>query len=499
MPKDLSGKDLPERVRQLEELTYPDNLIVPDAHPAKVDGEVSAEAVSADRATLTDATRQEWGAHFEPTTVTNDENYASFPHLIEANNGDILAIYRSASEHLSTDGKAVYKRYSGGVWGSEQTIVDETGVDDRNLSVGKDPSTGDLIVVYRTTDGDANTQDVLVVTSSDNGETWSLPNSIIGELSGSAGNNTNIPFGDIIPTSNGLLQAFYGGGNNTELLFSTDAGDTWGNIVDTGFAMTEPAPTRIDEDRLLLVGRNASGYEYAKSSDGGSTWSGKTTVQADVGGVGVPVWAKQVTGGTIATVVGDRNRGEIRVYYAPVEEVWQQPETLLRGSGDVVGVATGTGGIDFGYPVISNVGGVDTITWYDGGEFDTDIYAASAPTRQPIGSSVNITRPTTAVTATARAFKLKWVTVTVPANSTASLFDESGLAGLVTIVRQDADLFAEFQLREGGPSTEITDVDGVFGDAAGQSNYNVFHDGSEYVVENTGSSEFSFEVVGWMK
>lgn len=205
--------------------------------------------------------------------IASEGQYLCEPKLIECANGDILCIYRSGMEHVSSTGDAVARRSTdrGVTWGEPFVIHHVDGRDSRNVSASVTP-TGRLLVFNRTSIG-VTTDKFWRLYSDDNGASWT-----VDEMFPTQG---CIPFGSIVSTSRGLCRMCYLN-NKIVAEFSTDNGLTWGNATfpwnspQNGATLSEPEIVAIDENRLVVVMRNnqsGSHYYYCTSSDGGATWS----------------------------------------------------------------------------------------------------------------------------------------------------------------------------------------------------------------------------------
>lgn len=85
---------------------------------------------------------------------------------------------------------------------------------------------------------------------------------------------------------------------------------------------------------------------------------------------------------------------------------------------------------------------------------------------------------------------------TIGDTNTAALFDGDAEYALALVVNEDSDATAVVTTDGGGNNASI--VDGAaYGNSQGSgSNNNVYHDGSDYVIENQNGSEQSYTVVG---
>lgn len=327
--------------------------------------------------------------------IANEAGYNNEPLLIECSNGDIICLYRNAASHLAVGGKLVIRRSTdrGLTYGSPSVMFEQSGKDCRNQTLGSNPATGRLISFSRTTGSDGVTIARWKHISDDHGATWTTTQF--------TGVTIHTPYGRIVETSNGLCQLFYTT-NNIVAMFSTDNGETWGNmstifnVVQTSASFCEPAIVAIDENRLVVVFRDdedGGRYWYRKSDDGGATWS-STTVQgrwtASTGLQAAP--ANMVLHGNWINFAFDHRSPGWSQYVIKLdkETFWTNPLTAWATGSVVPGrirtyvskAASGTAtGAEYGYVYqISLAEGV-LRTWYDSktgnGNTETCIHVSS--------------------------------------------------------------------------------------------------------------------------
>ncbi len=205
--------------------------------------------------------------------LAGEAGYLSEPQLIECANGDILCFYRRGTAHVSNGADIRYRRSTdrGLTWGETVIVHAIDGRDCRNPAAGITP-TGRVLLFTRSTDG-YTTDKHWRHYSDDNGLTWATD-----EFSPTS---SAIAFGRVVNTVNGLMRTCYLG-NKIIAEFSTDNGLTWGgptypwNQSQSGATFTEPFAVALDDSRIVLVMRDdkeGGRYFWAKSADGGITWS----------------------------------------------------------------------------------------------------------------------------------------------------------------------------------------------------------------------------------
>lgn len=233
--------------------------------------------------------------------------------LIALQNGEVLMLTREATEHYSNDGDVVMVRSKDGgrTWGRREVVAAIKDVDERE-GCGVQLRDGTIVVgvfynnLYNP-DGSYNFEwkknpppllkpelglrylGSYVITSNDNGHTWSAPSFI---------NNRGTPFTDIEGPTDAPIELPDGSvvmgmiGENTEkdplnrsaiMLRSTDRGKTWAYLstiaADPGGKLggfLEPGIVRTKKGRIVAAMRNhgpAQAIWVTHSDDDGRTWA----------------------------------------------------------------------------------------------------------------------------------------------------------------------------------------------------------------------------------
>lgn len=322
-----------------------------------------------------------WLSKISPGRVAETDTYDGAAHqVVECSNQDLLLIYtQNDAHHHSPDGRIAVRRSEdyGHSWSEPTAIHDPTGRDATSPSVIRVSGT-DRIVVFDFSfelsepetmkhPPERSDFDTCLIDSADGGETWADPVSVTDSLQGKWGR----PFGGAVETKHGLLTAFYSDEWDIEVLVSKD-GSYWGNShiaaeCPTGRELAEPVPWTLDDERVMVVGRdNATGDFYAiKSSDGGMSWNEPKFFNPAGTASPKPLWAKQTGANELTAVWGDRDDRYIYALSMSAHLAWQDPRKLAEepyrrihrqiGDPERSSYWQGDAG-DFGYPTFVNLG-----------------------------------------------------------------------------------------------------------------------------------------------
>jgi predicted neuraminidase len=197
--------------------------------------------------------------------------------LLELENGDLLCTYFGGTKEGAPDVNVwLVRKPTGGEWQPPVSVADGGGNTVFN-PVLVQPRGGDIMIFYCSPD--INTGQV--ITSSDNGHTWSspkrLPEGFVGPIK-----NKPVQFDDGTILAGGSLNTPPGKRIHVER--STDYGKTWSKIgpisdpANTKYAISQPTFLVHSRERLQILARtNASGPDskiaQTWSEDGGLTWS----------------------------------------------------------------------------------------------------------------------------------------------------------------------------------------------------------------------------------
>ena len=238
--------------------------------------------------------------------------------LIKLKNGDILLFSREATEHIANDGDVFSLRSKDGgiTWGDKQWVANIKDLDERE-GCGIQMKDGTIVVAifynnlyfpdgnYFSWKKGEKLEELgkprlgtYIVTSKDNGKTWSPPNYVdiknmpVSGLEGPTDAPVEMPDGSLIMAVIGYT--LHGDSKNTGsiLLRSTDKGKTWNYIstiasdsggISGGFL--EPGIVRTKTGRLVVGLRNhapENAIWMTYSDDDGKTW--------------VPAWKTEMIG-----------------------------------------------------------------------------------------------------------------------------------------------------------------------------------------------------------
>jgi hypothetical protein len=229
-------------------------------------------------------------------TVESTAGHDGFPGAARLANGNLITVYRSATDHVSLDGD-LYKQTSsdnGASW-SAASLVLSTANDLRDpcVSVASD---GSVYVTYFESDDNVNfntNDDPKVIKSTDNGATFGSPVAITHGFSNGCGCDcpaVEAANGDLIVAMHGDDSA--GGAKYIRTSKSSDDGATWSaqatpQAAVTGWNFYEPFIVRLDTSALLMAIRTEEKTDqsvvlvqyavyFSTSTDNGATWSTPT-------------------------------------------------------------------------------------------------------------------------------------------------------------------------------------------------------------------------------
>lgn len=272
------------------------NLIGDWARLVVVEGPVSDEAHQAVQDHLAEVYGNPAHRYFDaPTVVQHDESgldHNAFPGICFASNGDLVLAYRKGTTHSSNnDGVIAVKRSAdgGASWGGESIILTDSSWDYRSASLTT-LANGTIMMAVgrRTNNGTDVVNGLTVITSADNGVTWS------SEVVVSTGYTGWVREGGaILELQNGdLLYPFYGVTSGSSSVRSAvarsqDGGATWAflsEITISVYTPVEPGIVQLQNGDVVNLVRWTSVdlISTSKSSDNGQTWGTITwPVEAD--------------------------------------------------------------------------------------------------------------------------------------------------------------------------------------------------------------------------
>ncbi|WP_437227496.1 sialidase family protein [Planctomicrobium sp. SH661] len=222
------------------------------------------------------------GSKSEPDVVLYEGTYPGWPWITAAADGTLYCVFREGTEHgFSASGKAMMVKSTdhGKTWSEAAVVVDDPGVDDRNVAITELPN-HDLLVTYNTylqvsVDPWKTVSQAKFVRSSDGGKSWSEPQS--GPLP-----NTQTRSAVHVMADGTLIWPMYIAPNLGAVAgISKDDGQTWEavRVPDSPvFTGDEWDVQEVEPGRLVGIMRNAhrkpfNTYQFkTESRDGGRTW-----------------------------------------------------------------------------------------------------------------------------------------------------------------------------------------------------------------------------------
>ena len=226
------------------------------------------------------------------STVTADGDYNSFPWLATPNAGgagNLIAIYRQGSSHISSASAIMMQTSSdGGATWSGKTNIAQAGAsyDYRDPSVVR-TRTGRLFVNSYSLVNGLTWNALFNIYSDDHGSTWTGPNVVSQGFT----SFTQTSAACLQHSTGPLLWPVYGQNTGDTqqqagVMSSTDDGATWSNPVSVGGAntnYTEMSLVEMPDHSIQAFIRQdqASGNNNiltSKSTDAGATWSAPTAL-----------------------------------------------------------------------------------------------------------------------------------------------------------------------------------------------------------------------------
>ena len=216
----------------------------------------------------------------KPDVVIYEGTYPGWPWIAAGTDGTLYCVFRDGTEHgFSAAGRALLTKSSdrGKTWSPVTVIVDEPGVDDRNVAIVELPNR-ELLVTYNTYARDSSKRmvsQVMSIRSADGGKSWGQPQ--VGPVPNSQSKSAAVVLKD-----GSIVWPFYiAPKNGAVAAVSKDLGKTWTAVripespefTGDEWDLVETAP-----GHLLAIMRNANHSKPAalccsESRDGGLTWS----------------------------------------------------------------------------------------------------------------------------------------------------------------------------------------------------------------------------------
>jgi Neuraminidase (sialidase) len=261
-------------------------------------------------------------AGFPHEIVTKGQGY--FPVAIRLKNGDVLAVLRGGAAHIGVKGRLDLVRSTDGAktWSAPWTAIDES-LDDRNPAMGQ-LRDGTIVLAYAIAGNYDETglrfkggrndrifDGVYLISSKDNGRTWSKPvrDPVIHKFYDGKGQVS--PYGKIVQLADGtVLMAvyfeFFDERHNQSYVFRSKDGKTWGEPVLLGTHFNETGIVALRDGRVLAAMRSEKGASLSiiESADKGRTWTAPQQITKDSEH---PADLIQLADGRVLLVFGERN------------------------------------------------------------------------------------------------------------------------------------------------------------------------------------------------
>lgn len=266
----------PETLRELLAAPKPATLallapegVAPNAQPAANDVPSPSESICALR---------------KAERVIAARGGGFFPVVIKLRDGSLGAAIRGGAEHLGLGGRLDFIRSTdGGRTWSKPVVAIDSQWDDRNPALVQMPD-GTLVLAYAeahcykpdgTFDLDAGPFLCFLVTSTDDGQTWSQKRPISTPWPSAS------PFGRIVVCKDGtaLMSLYLAPTGAVGILRSKDNGKTWGDfsLIRQGLGSDETQVIELSDERLMAFTRTSgqdgdNGLAVSESNDKGRTW-----------------------------------------------------------------------------------------------------------------------------------------------------------------------------------------------------------------------------------
>jgi len=250
-----------------------------------------------------------------PTSLSST-SYESFPLMVRGQSNKIFLFYRQGADHATSKG-VIRMRTSndgGGTWSSDGIIASDTIYDCRNVSGGVTP-TGRIVLFYMRYNFTASTSfDQGFIYSDDDGSTWSNYQTI------PSGTHTFFsPYGEMISIGNNKLMLCWYGETpatptySTYIITSSDNGLTWSSAIavltSTSLRYGESSYAYLDGGIIVGHVRNSTGSPLYQviSTNNGATWTNQGVTTVDTAAQVSPM---------LATFIDPNNQKYIASFYA---------------------------------------------------------------------------------------------------------------------------------------------------------------------------------------
>lgn len=211
-----------------------------------------------------------------PDLLIYQGDYPGWPWITKTRSGTLHCVWREGTRHdFCPQGRLMLSssQDAARTWSAARVILDEPGVDDRNVAIVELPNR-DLLATYNTYT-ESRVSLAMSIRSTDGGQTWSKPASI-GEP------NTRTKAAAVVLGNGTLVLPFYiAPGSGALAAVSTDNGHQWRTVrvPDTeGFVGDEWDLIEVQPGRLVGIVRNShpqsdGTFWVTESRDDGVSWS----------------------------------------------------------------------------------------------------------------------------------------------------------------------------------------------------------------------------------
>ncbi len=317
----------------------------------------------------------------EPHLVQDVAGYNSWP-MLQAIGKTLVCVYGRGKGHtIASDDRAVYARTStdgGKTWTEETVVADAPGYGEVAVGKGLD-STGAMLLwvrrigknewhhdLYRSTDGIAFT---LVAT----------PSLAVRPMQ----------ITDVFTVPKVGLMALWFGGDYSDkptqswgMMTSGDDGKTWSQTpVETGLLKsdwpTEPAAVHLGDGKILAIARTETGPAQFQitSTDAGATWTRTRTNISDVT-ASTPSLILDAKTGLLSNYYYERGRGILRRRVVDPNRVFDQPLSWPGSEAVALGSRVT---FDAGNANATVIGDRHFVSFYSGKAPDTSVLVAETP------------------------------------------------------------------------------------------------------------------------
>jgi hypothetical protein len=314
----------------------------------------------------------------KPHVVQDVSGYNSWP-MIQAIGGKLVCVYGRGKGHtIASDDRAVYARSStdgGKTWTAETVVADAQGYGEVAVGKGLD-ATGAMLLWVRRIGKNEWHHDLY---RSTDGITFSLVSTPTLAV-------RPMQITDVFAVPKVGLMALWFGGDYSDkptqswgMLTSSDDGKTWTQTpIESGLLKadwpTEPAAVYLGDGRILAIARTETGPSQFQmiSTDNGATWTRTRTNISDVS-ASTPSLVLDTKTGLLSNYYYERGRGILRRRVVDPSRVFDHP---LSWPGSEA-IATGSKiSYDAGNANATVIGDTHYVSFYSGKAPDTAVFVS---------------------------------------------------------------------------------------------------------------------------